>query len=471
MAGLAKGTPAAMAQAPPSVFHYSYRISTDGTNYYVKDADGNLDFTETNYLSAVQDAVNALTSGGAIYHDLHICKIPEGAANGVVLPFGLSYYFYGQGIPSYPYPFTPKTYATPSDGTQIRAPVSWLSNGQSNSIFLREAGTGVTGYGATGVLAFFNMGIMPPWGTCSNGSVIYGINDIYSAIYIEDNLLWAPWGWTEAGMPAPSPTKQAMIPQNIGPNVGGGTGARIGSIIQMGMGQPSWVHFVDSLAIDRLSIYDCYQGLICSSIWSNQIKEIYAYAVKDFHVKFWTEHQNYVQAISVEQPIGGIVPDVPYLFYLGASNTGLKVGYVYIWGSGNTYPYTSITNNDAQLEGSTLVFGMGNAGTSNSGPQKGYLQRFGPSLITPPANPLVSGTVYRNLASSDIDAHVPVAFGTLGTVVVTIGPTSTPAWVLPAETRSNETSNVKFSVPVGWYYMVTVSGSASIQSGTVLISR
>lgn len=93
---------------------------------------------------------------------------------------------------------------------------------------------------------------------------------------------------------------------------------------------------------------------------------------------------------------------------------------------------------------------------------------------TPPANPLVSGTVYQNLYGMPITVYQPAyasVAGTAGTVAAALGSTNTPATlftqIVSGATTSTIPEVVILRVPVGWYYSFTVSGSvlqnASIQ--------
>jgi len=86
--------------------------------------------------------------------------------------------------------------------------------------------------------------------------------------------------------------------------------------------------------------------------------------------------------------------------------------------------------------------------------------------ITPPASPLVSGTVYQNTSGVLVTIYQPAyatTSGTAGTVAVALGPTSTPPTIftkqIPGTTSSSAPDMVEVRVPPGWYYAFTASGA------------
>ena len=75
---------------------------------------------------------------------------------------------------------------------------------------------------------------------------------------------------------------------------------------------------------------------------------------------------------------------------------------------------------------------------------------------------VVSGTAQQDTTGLPSDVYVGITGGASGTVAVAIGPTSTPAnTIITAEA---ETTNIPvyFRLPAGWYFTVTVGGSATI---------
>lgn len=86
--------------------------------------------------------------------------------------------------------------------------------------------------------------------------------------------------------------------------------------------------------------------------------------------------------------------------------------------------------------------------------------------ISPPASPLVSGTVYQNTSSVPIAIYQPAyatASGTAGSVAVAIGPTSAPATLytrqIPGATTGTSPDVCTVRVPPGWYYSFTATGA------------
>ena len=104
-------------------------------------------------------------------------------------------------------------------------------------------------------------------------------------------------------------------------------------------------------------------------------------------------------------------------------------------------------------------------------------------VISSPADPLVSGTVYQNpLLYRDVDIYIPVTFspggGSAATVVGEIGSANTLGTVLPTvgEPDGEATGGTKsynIHLPAGWFFKVTVDagGLAVLNSGTILIAH
>lgn len=86
--------------------------------------------------------------------------------------------------------------------------------------------------------------------------------------------------------------------------------------------------------------------------------------------------------------------------------------------------------------------------------------------VTPPASPLVSGTVYQNTSRVAItiyqSAYATVS-GTAGSVAVALGATSAPTAlytdIVNAGTSASVPRTLVLRVPPGWYYSFTTTGS------------
>lgn len=94
-------------------------------------------------------------------------------------------------------------------------------------------------------------------------------------------------------------------------------------------------------------------------------------------------------------------------------------------------------------------------------------------IVTAPANPLVSGTVYQNTYGTPITIYQPVfasVSGTSGVVTAALGRTSTLSTVyteiVSEDTSTTRPSTSVLSVPPGWYYSFATVG-AELQSATI----
>jgi len=94
--------------------------------------------------------------------------------------------------------------------------------------------------------------------------------------------------------------------------------------------------------------------------------------------------------------------------------------------------------------------------------------------ISPPASPLVSGTIYQNTQPVTVTIYQPAyatTSGTAGTVAVALGSNSTPSTIftkqIPGTTSSSAPDMVEVRVPSGWYYSFTASG-ATLATATII---
>jgi hypothetical protein len=416
--GLVRGTP-------------DYICWVSGSTYYSQSGDtGELLYSGSDATEMLQNTLDAMSGGGSVYikHGVYML-------NGqLTIPYGLSFYLYGDGIPSFPYPFSYFSgFATPSDGTQLRWSSSFLSTGAPTNLISR--GMGET---AKGVLGIFNMAFMPAWGTTSAGTEITCINDRTSAILIEDNILFAPWGWSEANKPQPSVTNNKIRSQYMAPtkafgtaSAGAGTEARIGGLIEIGLYKGSVFNGYDDVTIQRVVINRCAYGVYMNGVWDNRVCELSSYECSYYPLEFSATgggaRGNWVGIINLENPT--VVPMYNYAVYLGATNF-VKIDYVYNWVTIPDAKYTQITNipGDAQLEGTTYAYNMGNNGLFQSFPLVvKSATPFGDTIANPfsgsspysvgsgGANPNpVSGRLYT--ANTPID--VSIGAGTGQTILV-----------------------------------------------------
>lgn len=126
------------------------------------------------------------------------------------------------------------------------------------------------------------------------------------------------------------------------------------------------------------------------------------------------------------------------------------------------------------VRGTAGVFTDTNGVTQVSPGVPGGLRWAPLGAVTPPASPLVSGTVYQNTTGSFLTVYQPcyaTTAGTAGTVAAALGIGSAPATLYTrqiAGTTAAATPDVAvLRVPPGWFYSFTASGvtlaNASIQ--------
>jgi len=120
---------------------------------------------------------------------------------------------------------------------------------------------------------------------------------------------------------------------------------------------------------------------------------------------------------------------------------------------------TLIQQNIGQMAGMIPVSGAANLKVFNLNDTV-----FG--SVTPPASPLVSGTVYQNTRGSFINIYQPAyatTSGTAGTVAVALGASSTPSTIftryINGSTSSSGIEPITLRVPPGWYYSFTTTGA------------
>jgi hypothetical protein len=348
---------------------YDYIIEKIGSTFYARAApnSGLAAVTpNTDPTSVIQAAVNALTAGGSIYLKAAIYNLTAT----ITLPYGLSFYFYGDGTPSLPYGFG-NAVVTPSDGTQIRGPTSFNSSVSNISLFQRNSGAH-----AQGTLAFYNMAIMPAWGTPV--AIVYGIYDAYSADTLRDGVMFFPWGWIEAGGPNPGYSHK-IYGDTVNLTVGSGTDIRVEKIWCFGLGVGASYASNDSVAVQNATLLTCNIGLFLGGTTSNYVNTVTAEDIKTNTIQFQQGENNRVHCLFVENfPSEQTSP-----IYVDA-NTYVMVDNVYIWGNSSACIVTSITNNDAQLLGTCIGYNVGGTGLFQTFPLNKLLSTpFGGTIASP----------------------------------------------------------------------------------------
>lgn len=107
------------------------------------------------------------------------------------------------------------------------------------------------------------------------------------------------------------------------------------------------------------------------------------------------------------------------------------------------------------------------SGILTSGQDKAeQLEQLLDASLSPSTSTLavVSATAQQDQTGLPSDVYVEVTGGASGTVTVAIGPTNATAnTIIPASDATlSRTSH--FRLPAGWYFKVTVAGSAAIAS-------
>ncbi len=325
---------------------YDVLVFVDSSgNYYTKDGDTGQTTQHTDTTTGgIQEAINSLKAGGTIYIKAGIYNI----SNPLVLPWGVSFYFIGDGLPSFQQPQAPGTsYKTPTDGTQIRATAAGFNSAGTNiGIFTRAAG----GANRQGTIGFDRLAIMPAWGTTSLGTNVYCLYEnvpgqFGSMFYLLGDVLFAPWGWTEAGTPIPASTQSL---NDIYLNLGGSATQIKGYAVKTyGMRESNTLAVCDSIHFAQLLYHACSTGLVCQASDGIIVDELIGFDCGSYYL-----------AISVAGGQGGILNRIgkifveqdtnmgAYVVHLSDSHVVLKCDEVFVWGSGNFNPINAVTNAD-----------------------------------------------------------------------------------------------------------------------------
>lgn len=78
---------------------------------------------------------------------------------------------------------------------------------------------------------------------------------------------------------------------------------------------------------------------------------------------------------------------------------------------------------------------------------------------------IVSGTAQQDATGLPSNVYANITGGTSGTVTVAIGPTNATAVTIVNAQNATLNQTVDFNLPAGWFFKVTVGGSAAIGSG------
>lgn len=83
---------------------------------------------------------------------------------------------------------------------------------------------------------------------------------------------------------------------------------------------------------------------------------------------------------------------------------------------------------------------------------------------------VVSGTAQQDTTGLPSNVYVNITGGTSGTVTVAIGPTNAVADTIISLGNATLNQTVDFNLPAGWFFKVTVGGSAAIGAGSIQVT-
>jgi len=78
---------------------------------------------------------------------------------------------------------------------------------------------------------------------------------------------------------------------------------------------------------------------------------------------------------------------------------------------------------------------------------------------------VVSGTAQQDATGLPSNVYVNITGGASGTVTVAIGPTNAVATTIISAQNATLNQSLDFNLPAGWWFKVTVGGSAVVGSG------
>ena len=223
--------------------------------------------------------------------------------------------------------------------------------------------------------------------------------------------------------------------------------------------------------IGTIFISGMYSGLIMSGGHFHIDKLVVAQCIRGITLFGSDNYNNFIGMYDLQVAQYGIVCS-------GGTNFHLTFG-LWTWGdqpTTGTFTFegwindyggsSALTINGYVNTANPSVVPYGQSSVTGSGSYVNLIPA-GRSLATPTlsANPPVSGTVYRNLNTYDIEIDLPVyatTAGTAGYVTVAKGGSDTPASIgnqyVSGSTSSTSVDIIRLRVPAGWYYEFTASG-------------
>ncbi len=332
----------------------------NATYYAQNGTDGCITFTSNDCTQVLQPLVNDMHSGGKFLFGQGIFYFNST----VYLPYGVNFDIEGMATPTWVYPLAVISNSTPTDGTQLRIGANFLTNGSTTYLFYRN-----TGSASQGALTIKNLAIMPPWGETVGNTLIYGIYDRNDGVITEDNLLFVPYGWAEAGQLKPNLSVLNNLASQVLIGDGGASELRIGYISEFGLNAPTSCGGFDNIYVQRITTDRCIAPLQFQAIWQNNINEIDCYnpynEIADIHVanivastRGLNAATSVINTLNVESfdfaPNNGT-----YLIKLLNTTTDyITINHAMIWDGPWGSSYKSLTNNNMLLLGSNSVFNL-----------------------------------------------------------------------------------------------------------------
>jgi hypothetical protein len=341
---------------------YSFLIGKwpNATYYAQNGTDGHIAFASNDCTQVMQPVVNALTNGGKIVFGQGIFYF----YSSVYLPYGINFYIEGMTTPTWVYPLAVPSSITPTDGTQLRMGANFLTNGSTTYLFYRNSGNA-----SQGVLTVKDLAIMPPWGETTENTLIYGIYDTHDGVITEDNLLFVPYGWAEAGQPMPNLSVPNYFDSQVLMGVGGASELRIGYISEFGLNAPTSCGGFDNIYVQRITIDRCIAPLQFEAIWQNNINEIDCFnpfnEIADMHVASVVASTgdlnaatSVINTLNVESFAYGPNNGAYLIKLLNTTTDYITINHAMIWSGRWSDAYKSLTNNNLLLLGSNSVFNL-----------------------------------------------------------------------------------------------------------------
>ncbi len=258
-----------------------------------------------------------------------------------------------------------------------------------------------------------------------------------------------------------------------------------GNFVSPGVYLGSAGNVIANLTINNLIVEQGYPGITLNATQSTItfMESISAYEV-GVRILLDNNSINHLQITNMKSETG-----TPILLQIGTSESTQAYGNTILYtdlscDTASTaievnYPIDISNGQDPNMMFQVHVEGSGsivhNNGSYGSLVARVSSGKLGASLaISPPASPLVSGTVYQNTNTMPIAIYQPAyatTAGTAGNIAVALGATNTPSAIytkfISGGSSSTATVPCNLTVPPGWWYSFTTTG-ATLANATVI---